>query len=120
MTNILITGSNGQLGSELKALARNHANYNFIFTDVEELNICNHKEVAEFLSANSIDVIINCAAYTAVDKAEEQVDLANTINNIVIALKTTSSISKANSMLITAKSSLSALSPSIPWRSRKM
>ena len=85
MTNLLITGSNGQLGSEIKALASNFAHYNFIFTDVEELDICNHKEVATFIEVNQVNAIINCAAYTAVDKAEEHVDLANAINHLAVA-----------------------------------
>ena len=82
--NILVTGSNGQLGSEIKELASKYVNYNFIFTDVEELDICNHKKVKQFLIDKSIAVIINCAAYTAVDKAEEQVDLANAINHLAV------------------------------------
>ena len=84
MSNILITGSKGQLGSEIKALAPKYADYNFIFTDVKELDICKHKEVKHFLRSNNIDVIINCAAFTAVDKAEEQVDMANAINHLAV------------------------------------
>lgn len=84
MTNILITGSNGQLGSEINALAPNYTEYNFIFTDVEELDICNHNTVATFIANNNINVIINCAAYTAVDNAEEQQDLANAINHLAV------------------------------------
>ena len=85
MNNILVTGSNGQLGSEIKALALKYANYNFIFTDVAELDITNHKVVEEFINAHSINTIINCAAYTAVDKAEEQVELADKINHLAVA-----------------------------------
>ena len=85
MFNILVTGSNGQLGSELKELAPNYPNYNFIFTDVEELDICNHNEVKQFIATNNINTIINCAAYTAVDKAEDQFELANEINNLAVA-----------------------------------
>ena len=84
MTNILITGSNGQLGSEIKALASNYAHYNFIFTDVAELDICNHKVVEAFIIEKKINTIINCAAYTAVDKAEEQFKLANEINHLAV------------------------------------
>jgi len=85
MFNILVTGSNGQLGSELKELAPNYPNYNFIFTDVEEFDICNHNEVKQFIATNNINTIINCAAYTAVDKAEDQFELANEINNLAVA-----------------------------------
>lgn len=85
MNNILVTGSNGQLGSEIKALASKYANYSFIFTDLAELDITNHKVVEEFINTHRINTIINCAAYTAVDKAEEQEDLANKINNLAVA-----------------------------------
>lgn len=84
MHTILITGANGQLGSELKALAPQFKNYNFIFTDVEMLDICNHKQVANFIKANQVNTIINCAAYTAVDKAETQEALANSINHLAV------------------------------------
>jgi|TARA_B110000908_G_scaffold170216_1_gene229120 dTDP-4-dehydrorhamnose reductase len=85
MNNILVTGSNGQLGSELKAVASHYADGHFIFTDVAELDITNHKVVEEFINTHRINTIINCAAYTAVDKAEEQEDLANKINHLAVA-----------------------------------
>jgi len=81
MFNILVTGSNGQLGSEIRALAMDHTNYNFVFTDVEELDITKHKVVKAFIEFHKINAIINCAAYTAVDKAESEIELANEINN---------------------------------------
>lgn len=82
---ILVTGGNGQLGSELKVLVPAFENYHFIFTDVENLDICNHKMVATFIDENNIKAIINCAAYTAVDKAEEQFELADKINHLAVA-----------------------------------
>ena len=85
MNNILVTGGNGQLGSELKEIAPNYQDYNFLFTDVKDLDITNHTDVAAFVEKNDITVIINCAAYTAVDKAEEQEDLANAINHLAVA-----------------------------------
>jgi len=85
MNNILVTGGNGQLGSELKEIASNYPDYNFLFTDVKTLDITNHTAVKEFIEINNITVIINCAAYTAVDKAEEQKDLANAINHLAVA-----------------------------------
>lgn len=85
MYNIFVTGGNGQLGSELKEIAPNYQDYNFLFTDVKDLDITNHTAVAAFIERNNITVIINCAAYTAVDKAEEQVDLANNINHLAVA-----------------------------------
>jgi len=85
MNNILVTGSNGQLGSELSKIAPNYQDYNFLFTDVKDLDITNHTAVAAFVESNDIIVIINCAAYTAVDKAEEQKDVANAINHLAVA-----------------------------------
>ena len=85
MNNILVTGGNGQLGSELKGIAPNYLDYNFLFTEVKTLDITNHTAVKEFIRLNNITVIINCAAYTAVDKAEEHVDLADAINHLAVA-----------------------------------
>jgi dTDP-4-dehydrorhamnose reductase len=85
MNSILVTGGNGQLGSELRDIAPNYQDYNFLFTDVKDLDITNHNAVAAFIESNKINVIINCAAYTAVDKAEEQKDVANAINHLAVA-----------------------------------
>tara|TARA_B110000091_G_scaffold213160_1_gene261763 strand:- start:1929 stop:2813 length:885 start_codon:yes stop_codon:yes gene_type:complete len=85
MYNILVTGANGQLGSEIRAVAPKYSNYNFIFTDVQELDICNHNWVQQFIAENNINAIINCAAYTAVDKAEEQFEVADKINHMAVA-----------------------------------
>jgi|TARA_B110000259_G_scaffold62308_1_gene73759 dTDP-4-dehydrorhamnose reductase len=85
MNNILITGGKGQLGSELRDLAPNYQDYNFLFTDVKDLNITNHNAVATFIESNNINVIINCAAYTAVDKAESEPELADAINHLAVA-----------------------------------
>lgn len=79
--NILVTGANGQLGSELRRAVKNHPeNLNFIFTDVAELDITNLSALNEFVKNNEIKYIVNCAAYTAVDKAEDDVDLCYKIN----------------------------------------
>ena len=85
MNNILITGGNGQLGSELREIVPNYQDYNFLFTDVKELDITNHTTVAAFIEKNNITVIINCAAYTAVDKAESEPELADAINHLAVA-----------------------------------
>ena len=87
--NILVTGSNGQLGSEIRYLVINNLisniqNYKFFFTDKEELDITNKEQIKNFINQNNIDLIINCAAYTAVDKAEEEKELADLINHKAI------------------------------------
>ena len=81
MSNILVTGSNGQVGSELHALASNY-NYTFFFKDKESLDITNKDKLDNFVKENSIDVIINSAAYTAVDKAEDDEINADRVNHL--------------------------------------
>ena len=90
--NILVTGANGQLGSEIRDLADSFDTFNFIFQDLPDLDICNFLELEKFVDKNKIDSIINCAAYTAVDKAEEDSTIAQKVNaegvlNLVNALK---------------------------------
>lgn len=77
---ILVTGSNGQLGNEMRVLAQSYPNHTYFFTDVEDLDITNRAAVADFIKANAIDLIVNCAAYTNVDKAEEDEATAMRIN----------------------------------------
>ncbi|MDD3877730.1 MAG: dTDP-4-dehydrorhamnose reductase [Bacteroidales bacterium] len=78
--NILITGSNGQLGSEFKDLSSKYKDYNFIFTDIDTLDIINYDKVEQFIKKNKPEVVINCAAYTAVDKAEKEREVVYKIN----------------------------------------
>jgi len=80
MKTILVTGSKGQLGNEMQIAAVSFPDFNFIFTDVEELDICNKTALQNFVSENRVDFIVNCAAYTAVDKAEDDVELCYKIN----------------------------------------
>ncbi|WP_440870549.1 dTDP-4-dehydrorhamnose reductase, partial [Wenyingzhuangia marina] len=82
MNNILVTGASGQLGSEIQHLSKDYSQYEFFFTDVAELDITNLEKVREFCSTNQIKTIINCAAYTAVDKAEEQTGICDAVNHI--------------------------------------
>jgi len=78
--NILVTGSDGQLGNSIRQLETIYTGYNLFFTDIAELDISNESEVKRYITENKIKCIINAAAYTAVDKAEEEPKLANLIN----------------------------------------
>jgi len=89
---VLITGSNGQLGSEIKELASEYENLECIFKDHPELDICDPEVLNTFIIDKKINVVINCAAYTAVDQAEENPEIAEQVNakgvlNLVNALK---------------------------------
>ena len=79
---ILITGANGQLGNEMRVLAEENAQHEYIFTDVQELDICNEQAVNTFVKENGVEVIVNCAAYTAVDKAEDDEAFADKLNHL--------------------------------------
>lgn len=77
--NILVTGSNGQLGKSIRKEAESSKD-NYIFTDIQELDITDPDAVKNFISQNDIDIIVNCAAYTNVDAAEDHEELAGKIN----------------------------------------
>ena len=85
MQNILITGADGQLGMTFKSLSLDGLDYNFIFTNSKDLDITNHQSVRKFISDKKINVIINCAAYTLVDKAEIEPNKADQINHQAVA-----------------------------------
>lgn len=90
--NILITGANGQLGNEMRVLSKEHTKHRYFFTDVVEaddthvLDITDKAAVGAFVEAHSIDLIVNCAAYTNVDKAEEDEVTATKINADALAV----------------------------------
>lgn len=89
--NILVTGANGQLGNEMRIVAKNSAD-NYIFTDVTELDITNAEAVEKMVMDNDVKIIINCAAYTNVDKAEDDSEFAEILNakaaeNLAVAMK---------------------------------
>ena len=84
--NILITGCNGQLGNEMRVLSTQHPRHNYFFTDVAELDITDRQAVSSFVTENAIDLIVNCAAYTNVDKAEEDEATALKINADALAV----------------------------------
>ena len=97
--NILVTGSNGQLGSEIKDLAANYTSFSFFFMDLPELDICNSSQLNIFIKDNNINTVINCAAYTAVDKAEQDSDIAKKVNSEGV-LKLVNALEKVNGKLI--------------------
>lgn len=78
--NILVTGSRGQLGNELQKIAAPQSQHRWFFTDVDQLDITEADQVERFFQANAIQVCLNCAAYTAVDKAEDEPEIAFRIN----------------------------------------
>ena len=89
--NILVTGANGQLGNEMRIVSRESAD-NYIFTDVAELDITNLEAVRCMVAEKNVKVIVNCAAYTNVDKAEEDVEFCELLNakaveNLAVAMK---------------------------------
>lgn len=94
MTTILVTGASGQLGSEIRERSARYSGYEFIFTDADELDITDAAETSAFVAANPPSWVINCAAFTAVDKAEDEEPLATAINargveNLVNAIRGT-------------------------------
>lgn len=80
MHNILVTGANGQLGNEMRLRGANSAN-RYLFTDIAELDITDAEAIGQCVADNKIDIIVNCAAYTNVEKAEEQEAMADLLNN---------------------------------------
>jgi len=97
--NILITGANGQLGNSIRKIAAKYPSYHFFFTDIPEVDITDAALLEQLIRTNNIQAIINCAAYTAVDKAETDIESAQKINtdgprNLATAAK------KANIKLI--------------------
>lgn len=94
--NILVTGSNGQLGSEIAALQPDFKQFQFFFTDIHELDITSFMAVEDFVIKNNINALINCAAYTNVDGAEDAQEVADKINNK--AVKSLGEISKKHQL----------------------
>ena len=86
MKTILVTGSTGQLGSELKDLQERNSEFIWIFADRNKVSLNNLELLEKQIIEINPDIIINCAAYTAVDKAEEDYELANTINHLSIGV----------------------------------
>lgn len=86
MKKILITGGNGQLGSELRLLSDAYPQFEWIFTDYQELDLCNLEKLETELTNINPQIIINCAAHTAVDKAESEFELSDVLNHQSVAV----------------------------------
>lgn len=86
MQKILVTGANGQLGSEFRYLSKIDNQYQWIFTDREELDLTDLENLTYEISQIRPDIIVNCAAYTAVDNAESEIELADVINHQAVAI----------------------------------
>lgn len=86
MKKILITGANGQLGSELKVLSKDFSQFEWIFTDREELDLCDLENLTSELSKINPQFIINCAAHTAVDRAEAEIELSDVLNHQAVGI----------------------------------
>jgi dTDP-4-dehydrorhamnose reductase len=86
MKKILITGANGQLGSELNVLSKDYGQFEWVFTDREELDLCDLENLASELSRIQPNYIINCAAHTAVDRAESEFELSDILNHKAVAV----------------------------------
>ena len=99
MTKILITGANGQLGSEIKKIAGEFPSLEFLFTDVAELDITDSEKVAIFFTEHQPAFLVNCAAYTAVDKAENDSETAKLINATAVSILAEQS-AKANCKMV--------------------
>lgn len=81
---VLITGSNGQLGQSFQRIAVNYSQYEWVFVNRLDLDLSQPKSIETYFKSNKFDVIINCAAYTAVDKAESEAELADRINHLAV------------------------------------
>lgn len=80
--NVLVTGANGQLGRSIQKISAEQPQHVFFFTDVPELDITDYEQIDTFVKKNSIGALVNSAAYTAVDKAETEKELADRINHL--------------------------------------
>ena len=96
---VLITGSNGQLGSEIGELAANYSKLDLVFRNSHELDICSFEALQDFIIDHKINAVINCAAYTAVDKAEEDAEIAERVNSMG-ASNLVNALEKVNGKLI--------------------
>jgi len=81
---ILVTGSTGQLGQSFKAIASAYPDYDFVFVSRQQLDLAKSHNISDYFQHNKFDLIINCAAYTAVDNAESEIELTEQINHLAM------------------------------------
>ena len=100
---ILVTGKNGQLGKSIQKtvntdnkIDNNHSPNDFIFVGRGDLDLSSESSISQYFKNNKFDIIINCAAYTQVDRAEQEAELANQINYLAIKQLASTAISNAN------------------------
>jgi dTDP-4-dehydrorhamnose reductase len=98
MTTILITGSHGQLGNEMQQASTRFPSFNYLYTDVEDLDICDKTALNAYVKDNQVNIIVNCAAYTAVDKAEDDVARCFKIN--ADAVRNIGEVARENSLKV--------------------
>ena len=84
LITILVTGSAGQLGKSIQSIASDYPEYEFVFASRQHLDLSNEVSIAKFFERKAFDIIINCAAHTAVDKAESEAELANQVNHLAV------------------------------------
>ena len=83
---ILVTGSTGQLGQSIQSIASDYPEYEFVFASRQHLDLSNEDSITNFFRRNTFDIIINCAAHTAVDKAESEAELVSQVNHLAVRL----------------------------------
>ncbi|MDR3060500.1 MAG: dTDP-4-dehydrorhamnose reductase [Dysgonamonadaceae bacterium] len=93
--NILVTGANGQLGSEIREIASGYAGFRFFFTDIRELDLSDKSKITDFIDKNKVEYVVNCAAYTAVDKAEDDVEICYLVNRDCVKNLAEATLNKA-------------------------
>ena len=84
LQTILVTGSTGQLGQSIQSISPDYPDYEFVFANRQQLDLSNEISITEFFEHQTFDIIINCAAHTAVDKAESEPELVNQINHLAV------------------------------------
>lgn len=99
MHKLLITGCRGQLGSELQDIADDYESLDFLFTDYDELDITDRKAVRNYIEEHEVDCVVNCAAYTAVDKAESEPEKCELLNDIAPGYLAEAIASRGGSMI---------------------